>query len=253
MSVNEKSRTQRPGLLISVRDLVEAKIACEADADLIDVKEPDRGSLGAADPQTLRAIAEDLAGRIPLSAALGELVDADRQAAQLPAAYQFAKFGLAGAAKIDWQTALKRGFAQLPPHVRPVAVIYADWKTCAAPSPDEVCACARELGVAAVLIDTFNKDGSTLFDHFTFNQIGELISLAAQADLICVLAGGLSIDLVPAAASFHPDYIAVRGAACDGDRQGNISLDAIRRIKRIIMSDHAVEEYSRASLRDPTL
>ncbi len=37
-------------LLVSVRSAAEAEIALSAGADLIDVKEPSRGSLGAADP-----------------------------------------------------------------------------------------------------------------------------------------------------------------------------------------------------------
>ena len=235
----ETFRNTQPGLLISVRDLAEARIALRAGADLIDVKEPDHGSLGPADPQTLRAIAEELAGRIPLSAALGELVDADQQAAQLPGGYQFAKFGLAGATQIDWRTELKRGFAKLPSGVLPVAVIYADWKTCRAPKPVEISSNARDLGAAAILVDTYDKNGSTLFDHLTVEQTRELIAFATSADLICVLAGGLSIDLIPRAASLQPDYIAVRGAACDGNRRGNISCDAIRRLKNSICAPAA--------------
>ena len=234
MASIETVRKQRPGLLVSVRNLAEAEIAYEAGADLIDVKEPDRGSLGAADPQTLEAIASGLAERILLSAALGELIDTDRQAARLPAAYQFAKFGLAGAAQIDWRTAWKSGIAQLPPGTRPVAVIYADWKTCLAPEPGLIGSTAQELGAAAILIDTFHKDGSTLFDHFSFDQIGEIVSLAAKAGLMCVLAGGLTIELMPYVLEFQPDYIAVRGAACNGDRKKHISRDAIRRLKEAI-------------------
>lgn len=234
MAILGRVRTHQPGLLISVRDLAEAKIAFDAGADLIDVKEPDRGSLGAATAQTRQAIAAGLAGRIPLSAALGELLEVDRVAAQLPATYHFAKFGLAGAAEIDWQTELKRRLAQLPPSVLPVAVVYADWKRCQAPDPVEVVSSARQFGAGAMLIDTYLKDGTTLFDHLISDQICELMSLARKKKLACVLAGGLSIDLIPTAASFQPDYIAVRGAACDGDRQGKISRDAVRRLKAVI-------------------
>ena len=40
---------QRSRLLVSVRSAAEAEIALHGGADLIDVKEPTRGSLGRAD------------------------------------------------------------------------------------------------------------------------------------------------------------------------------------------------------------
>ena len=56
--LNLKRNSQLPGLLVSVRNVTEALTALEAGADVIDVKEPTRGSLGAADSATLAAIAQ---------------------------------------------------------------------------------------------------------------------------------------------------------------------------------------------------
>src|SRR5689334_14696969 len=62
-------------LLVSVRDAAEARDAVEAGADLIDVKEPQAVSLGAAAPQIVAEIIQAVAGRRPVSVALGELID----------------------------------------------------------------------------------------------------------------------------------------------------------------------------------
>ena len=62
-------------LLVSVRDADEAALALTAGVDLIDVKEPRAGSLGAASPAVVRAVLDRVAGRVPVSAALGELSD----------------------------------------------------------------------------------------------------------------------------------------------------------------------------------
>src|SRR5438128_1572682 len=62
-----------PGLLVSVRSAAEAEIAIGAGAALIDVKEPSRGPLGRADDTTIAAVVKQVAGRRPVSAALGEL------------------------------------------------------------------------------------------------------------------------------------------------------------------------------------
>src|SRR4051812_42317194 len=66
---------EKPGLLVSVRSPEEALAALTGGADVIDVKEPDRGSLGAADPGTITDIARAVNGRAPVTAAVGELVD----------------------------------------------------------------------------------------------------------------------------------------------------------------------------------
>src|SRR5690242_18461623 len=60
-------------LLVSVRSAAEAQAALTGGASLIDVKEPARGSLGRADAATLTDVLRMVAGRRPVSAALGEL------------------------------------------------------------------------------------------------------------------------------------------------------------------------------------
>ena len=66
---------QPTGLLVSVRSAAEALVAMAGGADLIDVKEPSRGSLGAVDPEVLSEICDAVGGRLPISAALGELAE----------------------------------------------------------------------------------------------------------------------------------------------------------------------------------
>ena len=59
-------------LLISVADAAEARIALEGDADIIDVKDPARGTLGSADSAVLREVVEVVGAARPVSAALGD-------------------------------------------------------------------------------------------------------------------------------------------------------------------------------------
>lgn len=73
-----------PRLLVSVRNAAEALMAVRGGADIVDVKEPSRGSLGRASLDSLHAIADLLKNQpqrpgsvkiepIPLSIALGEV------------------------------------------------------------------------------------------------------------------------------------------------------------------------------------
>ena len=49
--------------LASVRDVSEAAIALAAGADIVDLKEPSRGALGAVEPATIAAVLRHIAGR----------------------------------------------------------------------------------------------------------------------------------------------------------------------------------------------
>src|SRR5207249_1070828 len=84
-------------LLISVRSAMEAEVALAGGADVIDVKEPSRGALGAADSRVWRAVRKVIGSRAVLSVALGELLDdAIFDNAEDAAGFSFAKIGLAG-------------------------------------------------------------------------------------------------------------------------------------------------------------
>ena len=66
-------------LLVSVRSAAEAEAALAGGAALIDVKEPARGALGRADDAVIADVVRAVAGRAPVSAALGELRDGARR------------------------------------------------------------------------------------------------------------------------------------------------------------------------------
>ena len=59
--------------LASVRDEGEAALALAAGADIIDLKDPDNGALGAVAPPTMKACLTRIAGRAPVSATVGDL------------------------------------------------------------------------------------------------------------------------------------------------------------------------------------
>lgn len=219
-------------LLVSVRNAQEAHIAIAEGVDLIDVKEPSRGALGAADAATLSAIARCVAGRVPLSAALGELLENVSLPPRLASQLRYAKFGLAGCARhADWRTRWQRSIADLPAGVSAVAVAYADRAAADAPDVADVLASARAVGCSAMLFDTFEKSNGSLVDHLGLLQLARLIAESREAGLLAVVAGGLGTDEIRQVLPLAPDYVAVRGAACRGDRSGR--LDA-RRVSRLV-------------------
>jgi uncharacterized protein (UPF0264 family) len=61
-------------VLASVKNLNEALVAAASDVDLIDLKSPDRGSLGALPVAEIEAIVSLLQGSRPISATIGTRV-----------------------------------------------------------------------------------------------------------------------------------------------------------------------------------
>ncbi len=224
-------------LLVSVRDAAEATIALEAGVDVIDIKEPKAGSLGAASHHSIAAIVRTVNGARPLSVALGELIEDTPHRGEILSLIQsaggvsFAKIGLANTIAVDrkgndwrshWLTALRA----LPDSVSGVAVVYADWKTARAPAPRDVIKAGSEFGCRTMLIDTFDKRLPGLLRLWSVEEITNCLAAAREAEMQVVLAGRLSADDLPAVLALAPDLIAVRGAVCGGDRAG--SLDAVK-------------------------
>jgi (5-formylfuran-3-yl)methyl phosphate synthase len=227
-------------LLVSVRNAEEARSACDAGADLIDIKEPSRGPLGMADATVIAAVAAAVRGRCPVSAALGELSEhgTSRRRANAPIcavvrSLAFVKIGLANAAP-NWQEELSRVSASLAP-ARSVAVAYADGSRVAAPPVKAVLEWALARCAAGLLLDTAIKDGTGLFDFLTEADLRRLAARCRGAGLFIALAGSLSGPSFARALALEPDIVAVRGAACAGGaRGGKVDADRIVRLRQLI-------------------
>ena len=224
----------QPRLLVSVRDSAEATGAVAGGADIIDVQEPARGSLGMADESTIRAVVEAVGGQRPVSVALGDLSStAPKPCRQLVAALTFVKVGLASA-PADWATRLGPALAPWQP-ARPIVVAYADSARVAAPPLIDVFQWACDHHARGLLIDTAIKDGRGLFDWLDDRGLRNLVGEARHRDLLVALAGSLTEQSIPRAVELAPDIICVRGAACsEGERMGDIDPARVGRLRQII-------------------
>jgi uncharacterized protein (UPF0264 family) len=215
-------------LLVSVRNAAEARAALVGNADLIDVKEPSRGSLGPANAQICWEIVRAVGGQAPVSAALGELsLGISSLHAGLAAHLRYVKMGLAGCGRLaDWPSRWREAWERNAANRPAVAVAYADYGIAQAPPPEEVLQYGSKLGCRALLVDTYDKRGGPLFEWLSDVELTRLCDAARSCGLMIVLAGSLTLGSVPHALSFAPDYVAVRGAACCGGRGGVV--DSVR-------------------------
>ena len=160
----------------------------------------------------------------------------------------FAKLGLAGCGTLpEWRTRWSAALRALPAGVQTVAVAYADWRADRSPSPDDVLAAAMEHGCRALLVDTFDKRGGGLFAHGPVEVVGVFVERTRAAGLLAVLAGSLEGQNLRQAIWLRPDYVAVRGAACRGSRDGQ--LDAARTAELVALV--AAEKVSDRLLGSP--
>jgi len=213
-------------LLVSVRSAREAEAALRGGAGLIDVKEPAHGSLGRASDEVIADVVRVVAGRRPISAALGELSDAMNVSGRGTPPAQYVKWGLSGCSN-SWQRMLHEAIervAERQPSCRAVAVAYADWRRADAPKPEEVCSFAVEYTAGAFLIDTWQKDGSTLLDWLSLQEIEHLQERCRTVGLPVAVAGSLGPAEIRTVLPLHPDWIAVRGAVCQ-ERQRSAAVD----------------------------
>jgi len=208
---------------------------------LLDIKEPEGGSLGRASDETIQEVAAALAGRRPVSASLGELRQAVGQ--ELPSALDrllFVKWGLAGyhANRLAWRMELEAAVEQLRrarPECRYVAVAYADWERASAPKPSEVCAFACDHNAGALLLDTWHKDGRSLLDFLAVEEVCKLAKHCRAAGVQVALAGSLGPAEISRLRAAEPDWFAVRGAVCqDGQRQAAVEEGRVRKLVELL-------------------
>lgn len=222
------------GMLASVADLSEAHIVTAAGADIVDLKNPAAGALGALSPAIVRAVVADLNGAVAVSATVGDLA-LDDPAAIVNAVAVMAATGVdyvklgwfAGARQADCLAALQPLCAA---GLRLVIVMFADRQ------PDIAwLARFRAAGCAGVMLDTAAKSSGGLRDHLHPGALADFVRRARGLDLLTGLAGSLvAADVAPLLA-LQPDYLGFRGALCaQGQRIQALDPAAVMRIRALI-------------------
>ena len=255
-----------PLLLASVRSAEEAVSALTGGADVLDVKEPREGPLGAASPAVLRAIVSVIdAGAGPgtgvgtlrragdeavtrprpvaISAALGDAPNLPGTLALAAAGaagcgVDVVKFGLHGVREQEEAVALIRavveGVRSVSPRVRVVAAAYADAERIGALPPALLVRTCEAGGADGCLIDTAIKDGSTLLDHLDTGALRRIAHEARGHGLFFALAGSIGHTELPAILKADPDLIGARTSLCDGGRQGTLRSDRVAAFRRAL-------------------
>jgi uncharacterized protein (UPF0264 family) len=228
-------------LLVSPMNIEEARAALQGGADILDVKNPKEGSLGANFPWAIRAVVELANGKVPVSATIGDLEFKPGTAslAALGAAVagaEFVKAGLLGVKTLDQAEEMLQGIVRavkdFDSRKRVVAAGYSDYARAGSISPKLLPAAAAAAGADLVMVDTAVKDGRATFDFMSEQDLKDFISLGHNFGMEVALAGSIDFLHLELLKRLDPDIIGVRGIVCGGDRRSAIRADLVEKLKR---------------------
>ena len=215
-------------LLVSVVSAAEARLARAGGADIIDVKDPREGALGAPAPGVLTEVVRAVGSAAPVSVALGDMPAlphtaalAARGAALTGADY--VKVGLRGVNELEGAVALMSAVqAAVEDQTKVIAAAYADAHALDPPalSPAWLPELVQRTGIAGALVDTCVKDGRGLYGWLSEAELADLIARTRAAGASFAVAGQLTREQL---CRVDADIVGVRSAVCrDSDRTGEL-------------------------------
>jgi uncharacterized protein (UPF0264 family) len=233
-------------LLVSPMNLEEARAALAGGADILDVKNPKEGSLGANFPWNIRAVAELAAGRVPISATIGDLEYKPGTAslAALGAASSgadYIKAGLLGARTAEQAREMLEGIVRavkdFDPCKKVVAAGYSDYKRAGCCSPLLLTSAALQAGADVVMVDTAIKDGRSTFEFMSPGELEGFVARGRACGLEVAIAGNIGFQHLEMLGQIDPDILGVGGIVCGGDRSSSIRRELVERLKLAIAAD----------------
>lgn len=221
-------------LLISVTNVEETEIALENGADIIDLKEPSAGALGALPIETIQSIVTYVKNTSNInnkmtSATIGDL---PMQPALILETVMKLTATDVDIIKIgffesdDYQSCLDALKSVAQTGVKLIAVLFAE-----STYPKNLIELIKNAGFYGVMLDTARKNGLTLLDYYSENRRKEFASEVLKHRLKLGLAGSLKLQHISTIQELTPTYIGFRGGVCS-DNQRHLALD-VDKIKAI--------------------
>jgi uncharacterized protein (UPF0264 family) len=234
-------------LLVSPKDVEEAKAVIRGNADIVDVKNPKEGSLGANFPWVIRSIKElvekEKGNGLEISAAIGDFDYKPGTAAlaalgAAAAGAEYIKVGLyrikTRAEAVDLLSGVVRAVEDFVPTRKVVSAFYSDYKRIGSISPFEIAAIGKEVDIDVAMVDTGIKDGKSTLEFLSEAELKAFFSESKALGLETALAGSLKFDDIPAIKEIAPDIVGIRGMVCGGNREDRVKEELVSELKRMV-------------------
>lgn len=213
------------GFLASVSSMHEAELVRSVGADVIDLKNPDRGALGAVDLHIAQSITAMIGNETTLSATIGDLplYAADLEDAVIRMHACGVDIVKVGAFDKSLSPFALSALDRLTDRkIRIVLVFFAEF------FPVQVdFGKLKSTGITGVMLDTCEKAGGSLREKLDDETLAEFVSNAKRAGLISGLAGSLTREDIPPLLRINPDYLGFRGALCKQHNR-NMHIDSMK-------------------------
>ncbi len=212
-------------LLVTIINGREAELVSGFDCDIIDLKNPDEGSLGAPCPEVIDRVCEILPDGSSISIAVGDVPDLPGTVSlailgALRFKPEYVKVGLMGPGSVPEALNLMRKVVNTAKayseNTKVVAAGYADYRRTGSISPLQVPEVAYRSGADAAMIDTAVKDGKNLFDHISAEELKSFSGMCREKGLLSALAGSIRGEHLEVLSETGADIVGVRGAVCRG-------------------------------------
>jgi uncharacterized protein (UPF0264 family) len=223
-----------PQFLASVTCLNEAQLVLDANVDIIDLKNPAEGSLGALPLATIQEIVKLIDKRKLVSATIGDLVmdplliEPAVQAIS-ETGVDIVKVGFFGSENhVACALSLKK---QILNGTKVVAVLFADQH----PNFDFMDN-LKAAGFYGAMLDTAEKSSGGLLNHLSLEILSAFTQKAKSLNLLSGLAGSLTLNDISMLNECYPDYLGFRGALCDSlNRRSEIAINQVLNIKDTLL------------------
>ncbi len=219
--------------LASVATETQARQVHAAGADIIDLKDPARGALGAVNITVAEQVVQALGSVATISATIGDLplrVDEIEPAilAMSGAGVGIIKVGVFGEQISDQVLGLLGELADRKINI--MLVFFAEFF-----HHNVHYRQIKQSGVKGVMLDTCEKGNGGLRDKLDDDVLAGFVSSAREAGLLCGLAGSLSHDDIADLLLLAPDYLGFRGALCKAyQRDQQLDMGEVSRIRGLI-------------------
>lgn len=219
-------------MLASVMSLAEAEMVLDAGVDIIDLKDPNRGALGALSIDTVRDIVQFINGRALLSATIGDLpmqptLITEKVIEMSATGVDIVKVGLFG--HDNHQEVLASLQPCIESGIKIVFVLFADEQ------PDLNLTMLSSFNIYGLMLDTQNKSGKNLLNFMHYNDLQSFIHNACKMEVCIGLAGSLNIESLELLMQLQPDFLGFRGALCEQQQRTNrLNNEAIKSIKTLL-------------------
>ena len=195
------------GMLASVTTIAEAEIALQANVDIIDIKNPHEGALGALEINGVKDIVRKVNRVVPTSATIGDIKPDDPDLFKYildmsDTGVDYVKVGL-------FENKISDNFIKV------------------------ISNAAKNINL--VVLDTRDKSGKNLRSILNEKELLKFVETAKQFNLLTGLAGSLCLDDIQPLLALNPDYLGFRGALCsENNRVKTINSGRVKKIRSAV-------------------